>query len=227
MSCIRELINSDTRLLKQVTCVRVYCSFCPSQGEKTFSLSDQISIYSLQRHVKPCQIVSAQSALWSLDLNRHQALTWRLPIQWCCRASWHLLSSLPHLNSANSTQSRAELFQRMKTRCVLRQVHCTAMSQGETSSLVGVKVGKRWMFPLFHLQNRVTLLASQRALSLNICMFSLKKANAIIFMNSGCNTVQWCEARWITQDLMDAFYQNYVLMQPHILLGLRQEEHPA
>lgn len=46
------------------------------------------------------------------------------------------------------------------------------------------------MFPLFHLQNRVTLLASQRALSLNICMFSLKKANAIIFMNSGCNTVQ-------------------------------------
>lgn len=161
------------------------------------------------------------------DLNRHQALTWRLPIQWCCRASWHLLSSLPHLNSANSTQSRAELFQRMKTRWVLRQVHCTAMSQGETSSLVGVKVGKRWMFPLFHLQNRVTLLASQRALSLNICMFSLKKANAIIFMNSGCNTVQWCEARWITQDLMDAFYQNYVLMQPHILLGLRQEEHPA
>lgn len=127
------------------------------------------------------------------------------------------------------TQLKAELnwFQRMKTRCVLRQVHCTAMSQGETSSLVGVKVGKRWMFPLFHLQNRVTLLASQRALSLNICMFSLKKANAIIFMNSGCNTVQWCEARWITQDLMDAFYQNYVLMQPHILLGLRQEEHPA
>lgn len=24
---------------------------------------------------------------------------------------------------------------------------------------------------------------------------------------------------------MDAFYQNYVLMQPHILLGVRQEEH--
>lgn len=218
---------------KQVTCV--YCSFCPIQGEKrSHSVTRILFILcnAILSHVRSFSTVSTV-----ITLSHHVILIgterWRGGCQSCGVAEpagtcWALCptlilpTQLLTKQSWNVAEDENEVHFMSGSLCF-----GTSMFNGSDVTgwdLIGVKVGERWMFLSSAEQSDITGISESTEFK-HICL--AWNTNAIIFMNSGCNTVQWCEARWITPDLMDAFYHNNVLTQPPILSRLRQEEHPT